>query len=135
MFVSKRAWLQIVCYVATNVLLLAYLAAVRPYTETSQNRLRIFNELISLCIAYMIAWANDLRHGPDANVIVVTIISCALYFAYAVTLFLALAVTVKEILRRRELASQWRWRSQQNQGECESMAAYENHEVGEEMTE
>ena len=59
MFLVGHPWIQVLSFMLQNLISLAWLMAVRPYETMFNNYLNIFNELISLLVAYLIIQVND----------------------------------------------------------------------------
>ena len=54
MFILGKGWLQVITFIALNLLSACFLVSVMPYEEPYNNYLNIFNECISLVVAYYI---------------------------------------------------------------------------------
>ena len=60
----EMGWLQVLIFMSQNLISTVFLLVVMPYEELFNNLLNIFNEVISLIIAYYITQNNDLRYEP-----------------------------------------------------------------------
>ena len=61
MFIFEMAWLQIMVFLILNFIMLNFLVLVRPYKESLNNNLNIFNSAISILVVYFIMQIN----GPS----------------------------------------------------------------------
>ena len=96
MFVREKAWLHIMVFMATNLLFLIYLGALRPFIVPLSNQWQILNEITCILIAYFVACVNDPAFGPERNTVMGEIIVYILYASWGVNFLLVLLITAKE---------------------------------------
>ena len=62
MFVLEWSWITVLVFMLQNFTFLCFLCLVMPYTMKSQNSINIFNESVSLTVAYFILAISDTRY-------------------------------------------------------------------------
>ena len=75
MFVREKAWLHIMVFMATNLLFLIYLGALKPFIIPLSNKWQILNEITCILIAYFVACVNNPAFGPTRNTVMGEIIA------------------------------------------------------------
>ena len=96
MFVREMAWLHIQLFMATNLIFLIYLGALRPFISKLNNHWHIFNEVTCLLVAYFVVCVNDPTNGPTRNVVIGSLVIYILYASWAINLLFVLLLTSKE---------------------------------------
>ena len=97
MFVSGRPWLQVLIFMAQNLVSLIFFVTVMPNLSKVQNYLNIFNESVSLIVSYLIIQINDLRYEPGQQTYMGELIVNIIYFSWACNLISIILVILVEI--------------------------------------
>ena len=100
MFVLGKGWLQVLSFMALNLLSACFLVYVMPYEEPYNNYLNIFNEFISLIVSYYICQINDLRYDPEVKNEIGLRTTETLYFSWASNFALIMFMILKHIYRK-----------------------------------
>ena len=59
MFVHEMQWLQVMTFMAQNLISVCFLIIVMPYEDKKNNYLNIFNEVLSVLVSYFIIVVNE----------------------------------------------------------------------------
>ena len=65
MFVMGHQWLHLYVFIALTLISVIFVATVRPYETRLLNNLNLFNEVISLLVAYVLLVLQNMAYDPE----------------------------------------------------------------------
>ena len=61
-FLAHESWCQVLLFMALSVSFILYLGFTNPYKSKKENSLNLFNEGITIIVAYIVMSLNGLCH-------------------------------------------------------------------------
>lgn len=112
MFILGHQWLQIITFMAMNVLSMSFVIVAKPFTSQLLNNLTLFNEACALVLSYLFAQINDLRYDPETTEVIGDCIVYLIYVLWAVNGVVIASVGIGSIYNklRHYYYSKLRWK-------------------------
>ena len=111
LLVLQKKWLQVLVFMALNLISLVYLIEAKPYKDSQNNSLNIYNELVILVCSYFITQINDLRYDPEAAYRIGDFIKIILYFCWGTNLLIIIYIifSILKLTARKYYYTKLRW--------------------------